>query len=190
MPPKNEPIGRGRLGRKRARIPGRELIDVRPKPPARADLETVLLRLSPVWRALCAICVLVAVRVRFRTLLFASAALFRLLRLCTKSAKYRAPENTGLSENQNRIHTFNEVQRPSSRCLQRWAQTSESAALENGMSWASGGGSGIRTHDTVSRIHAFQACAFSHSAIPPRVAQYSRGRAPDNPRRVGISRIL
>ncbi len=31
----------------------------------------------------------------------------------------------------------------------------------------SGGGSGIRTHDTVSRIHAFQACAFSHSAIPP-----------------------
>ena len=32
----------------------------------------------------------------------------------------------------------------------------------------SGGGSGIRTHDTVARIHAFQACAFSHSAIPPR----------------------
>src|SRR5579864_5181312 len=31
----------------------------------------------------------------------------------------------------------------------------------------SGGESGIRTHDTVSRIHAFQACAFSHSAISP-----------------------
>src|SRR5687768_17789909 len=30
-----------------------------------------------------------------------------------------------------------------------------------------GGESGIRTHDTVSRIHAFQASAFSHSAIPP-----------------------
>jgi hypothetical protein len=30
-----------------------------------------------------------------------------------------------------------------------------------------GGGSGIRTHDTVSRIHAFQASAFSHSATPP-----------------------
>jgi hypothetical protein len=30
-----------------------------------------------------------------------------------------------------------------------------------------GGGGGIRTHDTVSRIHAFQACAFSHSATPP-----------------------
>src|SRR5215467_14892468 len=33
----------------------------------------------------------------------------------------------------------------------------------------SGGGSGIRTHDTVSRIHAFQACALSHSAIPPKL---------------------
>src|SRR5262249_30281751 len=32
---------------------------------------------------------------------------------------------------------------------------------------AAGGGSGIRTHDTVSRIHAFQACPFSHPAIPP-----------------------
>src|ERR1700722_14299014 len=31
-----------------------------------------------------------------------------------------------------------------------------------------GGGSGIRTHDTVSRILAFQASAFSHSAIPPQ----------------------
>ena len=34
-----------------------------------------------------------------------------------------------------------------------------------------GGGSGIRTHDTVARIHAFQACAFSHSAIPPRAGR-------------------
>src|SRR5205807_1944522 len=30
-----------------------------------------------------------------------------------------------------------------------------------------GGGSGIRTHGTLSRTHAFQACALSHSAIPP-----------------------
>src|ERR1700741_3484253 len=36
-----------------------------------------------------------------------------------------------------------------------------------------GGGSGIRTHDTVSRIHAFQACALSHSAIPPVVCRGS-----------------
>src|SRR5438552_12148236 len=36
--------------------------------------------------------------------------------------------------------------------------------------WKYGGESGIRTHDTVSRIHAFQACAFSHSAISPATA--------------------
>jgi hypothetical protein len=30
-----------------------------------------------------------------------------------------------------------------------------------------GGGRGIRTPDTVARIHAFQACAFNHSATPP-----------------------
>src|SRR3954470_19208843 len=39
-----------------------------------------------------------------------------------------------------------------------------------------GGGSGIRTHDTVSRIHAFQACAFSHSAIPPHRLNLFGGR--------------
>src|SRR5262245_48659622 len=35
------------------------------------------------------------------------------------------------------------------------------------ISIAYGGGGGIRTHVTVSRKHAFQACAFSHSATPP-----------------------
>ena len=35
-----------------------------------------------------------------------------------------------------------------------------------------GGGRGIRTLDTVARIHAFQACAFSHSATPPMVGNY------------------
>ena len=30
-----------------------------------------------------------------------------------------------------------------------------------------GGGGGIRTRDTVSRIHTFQACAFGRSATPP-----------------------
>src|SRR5438445_8254388 len=47
-----------------------------------------------------------------------------------------------------------------------------------------GGGSGIRTHDTVSRIHAFQACALSHSAIPPellRRGQYNLARLSEEP---------
>src|SRR5436190_4541668 len=47
---------------------------------------------------------------------------------------------------------FNAHSKP---CRERWSRKP-------------GGGSGIRTHDTVSRIHAFQACAFSHSAIPPQ----------------------
>jgi hypothetical protein len=54
---------------------------------------------------------------------------------------------------------------------------------------APGGGSGIRTHDTVARIHAFQACAFSHSAIPPArgSAQYSEAVRSHNPRGTGRS---
>ena len=31
----------------------------------------------------------------------------------------------------------------------------------------SGGEGGIRTHETVARLHAFQACAFDHSATSP-----------------------
>src|SRR5688572_8009977 len=41
-------------------------------------------------------------------------------------------------------------------------------ASRNARAMCPGGGSGIRTHDTVSRIHAFQASALSHSAIPPK----------------------
>ena len=43
------------------------------------------------------------------------------------------------------------------------AYTPKSIMISNGF----GGESGIRTHVTVSRKHAFQACAFSHSATPP-----------------------
>ena len=32
---------------------------------------------------------------------------------------------------------------------------------------ARGGESGIRTHETLTSLHAFQACAFNHSAISP-----------------------
>ena len=42
-----------------------------------------------------------------------------------------------------------------------WIACSEAARQSNG------GERGIRTPDTVSRIHAFEARAFSHSAISP-----------------------
>ena len=50
---------------------------------------------------------------------------------------------------------------------------------------AIGGEGGIRTHDTVSRIHAFQACALSHSATSPdgKIGRQYSGRVPGyNPR--------
>ena len=37
----------------------------------------------------------------------------------------------------------------------------------NVKSVGNGGEKGIRTLDTIARIHAFQACAFNHSAISP-----------------------
>ena len=50
-----------------------------------------------------------------------------------------------------------------------------------GASWErlgslAGGESGIRTHGTVSRTHAFQACALSHSAISPEGLSGRGGR--------------
>jgi hypothetical protein len=54
-----------------------------------------------------------------------------------------------------------------------------------------GGERGIRTLDTVARIHAFQACAFNHSATSPRprhAAGPRAGRMPCATRRVGAER--
>src|SRR5690242_4321503 len=59
------------------------------------------------------------------------------------------------------------VQRLSSKEPPLWRSQPHSGTLENKLPIGTGGGSGIRTHDTVSRIHAFQACALNHSAIPP-----------------------
>ena len=38
---------------------------------------------------------------------------------------------------------------------------------ENAFARASGGAEGIRTLETVPRLHTFQACAFDHSATAP-----------------------
>jgi hypothetical protein len=47
----------------------------------------------------------------------------------------------------------------------------------NGSGLQVGGGGGIRTRDTVSRIHTFQACAFDRSATPPTRSTQKRARA-------------
>src|SRR5882762_6895512 len=57
--------------------------------------------------------------------------------------------------------TTNEAAPPRQRRAYSCAKIPELAQQDGG------GGSGIRTHVTVSRKHAFQASAFSHSATPP-----------------------
>ena len=42
--------------------------------------------------------------------------------------------------------------------------------------WKYGGEGGIRTHGTLSRTHAFQACALNHSATSPS-SQHTGGKA-------------
>jgi hypothetical protein len=64
------------------------------------------------------------------------------------------------------------------RMLQFLAISRDKIATESRSRRDGGGGSGIRTHVTVSRKHAFQACAFSHSATPPRVASSWRPTLP------------
>ena len=49
--------------------------------------------------------------------------------------------------------------------------------IERRLAAGSGGERGIRTLDTVSRIHAFQACAFSHSATSPN-SHHLKAHAP------------
>src|SRR5947208_11069685 len=48
-------------------------------------------------------------------------------------------------------------------------------------SFKTGGESGIRTHVRVSPKHAFQACAFSHSAISPALSGSLRSGGPFKP---------
>jgi hypothetical protein len=43
-----------------------------------------------------------------------------------------------------------------------------------------GGGEGIRTLETVARLHTFQACAFDHSATPPARGRTIAKRPPDS----------
>ena len=57
------------------------------------------------------------------------------------------------------------------RCKSNFQENAQSEAhfvrTENRLAKQAGGESGIRTRDTVSRIHTFQACAFNHSATSP-----------------------
>jgi hypothetical protein len=75
------------------------------------------------------------------------------------------------------------MRRPQNRrALANGRSTTEGASIQGAeILDLRGGGSGIRTRDTVSRIHTFQACAFNHSATPPSLTGASdrvRARLP------------
>ena len=53
---------------------------------------------------------------------------------------------------------------------------SASFGTETDIAGNSGGEGGIRTHETVTRLHAFQACAFDHSATSPAQARETSER--------------
>src|ERR1700692_1204925 len=62
----------------------------------------------------------------------------------------------------------------------RWIAEIPDANLSNdGGPVTNGGESGIRTHVTLSSKHAFQACAFSHSAISPAKLREERLAIPE-----------
>ncbi len=71
------------------------------------------------------------------------------------------------------------------------AKTPRNRGIFKGYSWPragilcikrlNGGESGIRTHGTLSGTHAFQACAFNHSAISPENLGFSERKAPVRP---------
>ena len=98
----------------------------------------------------------------------------------------------GAQENQFSCSRPEAVNSPPSITLENNGKIRPQRDRENAFTRASGGEKGIRTLETVPRLHTFQACAFDHSAISPlaptgrtRCARLptrgSGGRAVDRP---------
>jgi hypothetical protein len=90
------------------------------------------------------------------------------LRALYRSGAVHSFGECGRRENENRPSCArgSPEGRPRNPCGS-WGFSGRRGRAENGCARRVGGGRGIRTLDTVSRIHAFQACAFNHSATPP-----------------------
>jgi hypothetical protein len=88
-------------------------------------------------------------------------------RLFTKSAQSSGPENIGLERPHSGSLAAGPVLSPSRITFEYNEKIRPEPDRENVFARASGGETGIRTLETVSRLHAFQACAFDHSATSP-----------------------
>ena len=103
-------------------------------------------------------------------------------RLFTKSAQSSGPENVGPERPLPSHLAPWPVLSPSRITLEYNEKIRPRPDRENAFAGASGGERGIRTLETVPRLHTFQACAFDHSAISPAARQEhfraSRARGP------------
>ena len=87
--------------------------------------------------------------------------------LCTEYAQSRGPENIGPERPLPGLLARGPVLSPSRITLEYNEKIRPRPDRENAFAGASGGETGIRTLETVTRLHAFQACAFDHSATSP-----------------------
>ena len=85
----------------------------------------------------------------------------------TKSLQATGSENIGRERALLGFLARRLVNSPPSITLENNGKIRPEPDRENAFARASGGESGIRTRETVSRLHAFQACAFDHSATSP-----------------------
>ena len=98
-------------------------------------------------------------------------------------ARLIGPENIGPERLLPRLLAPGPVNCPSRITLENNGKIRPQPDRENAFARASGGVEGIRTLDTVSRIHAFQACAFDHSATSPyQLTQEMKSRVGEDKR--------
>src|SRR5690606_8359169 len=88
--------------------------------------------------------------------------------LYTGCSQSRGPENIGLQRTIPAAAARTPVQSRMHITLENNGKIRPEPDRENAFARASGGERGIRTLETVPRLHTFQACAFDHSAISPR----------------------
>ena len=88
-------------------------------------------------------------------------------KLFTKTAQSSGPENIGPERPLPGLLAPGPVLSPSRITLENNGKIRPQPDRENAFARASGGETGIRTLETVSRLHTFQACAFDHSATSP-----------------------
>ena len=98
--------------------------------------------------------------------------------LYTESAQSRGPENIDPERPPSGLLALAAVLSPTRITLENSGKIRPQPDRENAFAGASGGEEGIRTLETVPRLHTFQACAFDHSATsPPAGISESGGRA-------------